>query len=206
MRRLPMIATGCEMKKSLLMLAAVPALLLAPAANAAILIDETNTPNPGTGYSFNVTAATNNTTLSFGGYQLPSFSGVSAISVTALGSMANLLGQSWTFTPAGCGSLADQGDDGAGTGTNGLSFGGVCAGSYDVFSQNFASAAGQQYLVSFFYSNPNGASGFRAETSAALTAAVPEPAAWALMLLGFAVVGGMMRSSNRKTHVTVRYA
>lgn len=194
------------MKKSLLLCAAIPALLAASAAHAAILVDETNTPNPGTNYSFNVTAATNSTALSFGAYQLPSFSGVTAISVTALGSAVNLLGQTWTFTPAGCGSLASQFDDGAGTGTNGLSFGGVCQGSYDIFSQSFASIAGGQYLVNFSYSNPNGTSGFRAETSAALTAAVPEPATWALMLLGFAAVGGLMRSSRRKPQVSVRYA
>ena len=36
--------------------------------------------------------------------------------------------------------------------------------------------------------------------------AVPEPATWALMLLGFAAVGGMMRSSRSKPRVTVRYA
>lgn len=191
------------MKKLLLTAAIVPAIFAASTASAAVLINEVNTPRLPTAYSFNVTASTSSTSLSFSGYQLPAFSGVAAISVTALGSAANLLGQSWSFSPAGCGSLASQFN--AGTGTNALSFGGVCEGSYDTFSQNFATIAGGQYLVNFVYANAPGRSGFRAETSAALTAAVPEPATWALMLIGFAAVGGLLRSSRRKEHLTVRY-
>lgn len=37
-------------------------------------------------------------------------------------------------------------------------------------------------------------------------AAVPEPATWALMLLGFGFVGGAMRSGKRGTKVAVTYA
>ena len=36
-------------------------------------------------------------------------------------------------------------------------------------------------------------------------AAVPEPATWALMLLGFGFVGGAMRSAKRKQKLTVSY-
>lgn len=37
-------------------------------------------------------------------------------------------------------------------------------------------------------------------------AAVPEPATWALMLLGFGFVGGALRSAKRRQKVTVSYA
>jgi hypothetical protein len=36
--------------------------------------------------------------------------------------------------------------------------------------------------------------------------AVPEPSAWALMLLGFGLVGGAMRASRRRQNVTISYA
>jgi len=192
------------MKKQFLLLAALPIALAASSASATVLVDETNTPNAGTNYSFNIFAGTASTSLSFAGYQVPSFSNVTAISLSALGSSTNLLAQTWTFAPAGCGSLAGQGGDGQGTGTNGVSFGGVCAGSYDTFAQNFASVAGQQYVLNFRYNNDTGPSGFRVETSAALANAVPEPATWLLMFLGFGAVGAGMR--QRKSTVRVRFA
>lgn len=37
-------------------------------------------------------------------------------------------------------------------------------------------------------------------------AAVPEPATWALMLLGFGFVGGVLRSAKRRQKLTVSYA
>lgn len=191
------------MKKLILATVAVATLFAASGANAATLIDEKNTARLPTAYTFNITANSNNTALTFSGYQLPFFSNVAAISVTALGSATNLLAQSWAFTPAACGSLAGQSN--LGGGTNALTFGGYCENSYDSFSQNFASVAGGQYLVNFIYTNAPGRSGFRAETTAALTAAVPEPGVWALMLLGFAAVGGMMRLPRRKDRLTVRY-
>jgi hypothetical protein len=36
--------------------------------------------------------------------------------------------------------------------------------------------------------------------------AVPEPATWAMMLLGFGFVGGAMRTAKRRQKVTVSYA
>jgi hypothetical protein len=36
--------------------------------------------------------------------------------------------------------------------------------------------------------------------------AVPEPSAWAMMLLGFGFVGGAMRSAKRRKGLTVSYA
>lgn len=40
----------------------------------------------------------------------------------------------------------------------------------------------------------------------AATSAVPEPAAWAMMLVGFGFVGGAMRSAKRRQKLTVSYA
>ena len=39
-----------------------------------------------------------------------------------------------------------------------------------------------------------------------VAAAVPEPASWALFLIGFFAVGGAMRSNKRKSNVSVSYA
>lgn len=40
----------------------------------------------------------------------------------------------------------------------------------------------------------------------AVSSAVPEPATWAMMLLGFGFVGGVMRSAKRRQKQTVSYA
>lgn len=42
--------------------------------------------------------------------------------------------------------------------------------------------------------------------TARATAPVPEPATWALMILGFGLVGGAIRSTIRRQKVSVRYA
>ncbi len=39
-----------------------------------------------------------------------------------------------------------------------------------------------------------------------VTAAVPEPGTWAMMLLGFGFIGGAMRSAKRRQKLTVSYA
>lgn len=43
-------------------------------------------------------------------------------------------------------------------------------------------------------------------TASEVTAAVPEPGTWAMMLLGFGFVGGAMRSAKRRQKITVSYA
>ena len=50
-------------------------------------------------------------------------------------------------------------------------------------------------------------SGFvQANSSVVAAGAVPEPGVWALMLVGFAAVGGAMRSTRRKRNPGVSYA
>ena len=44
------------------------------------------------------------------------------------------------------------------------------------------------------------------QVAGAAAPAVPEPATWAMMLLGFFGLGGMMRSNKRRQKVTVSYA
>ncbi len=188
--------------RSASILAASFAALSAVPGHATVLVSETNTPRPVTNYSFNFVATSASTSVSFAGFQLPSYSHVRAITLVRLGQMTNLLGQSWTYTPAPAGALAGQGPAGL-FGTNDLTFGGVVVNAYDVFTQNFASTSGQGYTLSFRYDNPNGASGFRAETSARLQGAVPEPATWLMLIAGFGLMGAALR---RRQKVTVRYA
>jgi len=148
------------------------------------LIDPPGQSNTPTFLSFVASAAT--TDIVFAGYQVPSGLNATGISLTT-GGGPNLLGPTWNFTPAGCGSIASQFDDGLGTGTNGLGFAGVCTGSYDQFDQAVATNAGQSYDVNFLFSNSgsNAPSGFMVSTDAA---DAPEPASAALLLAG---LGGL---------------
>ena len=189
--------------------AAVTSLALAsvPAQAATTLLNLVNAPGQtDTPFVLAFVANASAVTLSVGGYQVPAFEQASQNAVRLGNVGPNLLGSSWTFTPAPSGSLAGQFVDGSGV--NALSFGGVSEGSYDVFSQTFATMAGSSYSYSFLYSNnfspSNSPSGFRVSVDGASVAgAVPEPATWALMLLGFAVIGTVMR---RRQKVTLRYA
>src|SRR5262249_4515097 len=112
-----------------------------------------------------------------------------AISLTT-GGGPNLLGVTWNFTAAPCGSIASQFDDGAGTGTNGLGFAGVCTGSYDQFDQLVPTTAGVSYDVNFLFTNSssNAPSGFMVFTDSVDAADAPEPASAVLLLAG---LGGL---------------
>jgi hypothetical protein len=145
--------------------------------------------------SFMPTAAT--TTLSVEGYQHPSNELVTDNSVMLSGGGPNLLGMTWTFIPAASGSFASQDSDG--TGVNSLLFQGV--GSFDTFTQTFATTPGDVYTYSFLFSNgiDNGLSapsGFMVVVTSA--SAVPEPSTWAMMLLGFAGLGFAGYSRSKK--------
>lgn len=78
---------------------------------------------------------------------------------------------------------------------------------------SFKTAAGTS--VNFFNQSSNGqyrvntapyAVAFVTATSSVVQSAVPEPASWALLLFGFAAVGGALRGWQRKQSVAVRYA
>jgi hypothetical protein len=87
-----------------------------------------------TPYALLFTAGAPTTDITFAGYQLPSALFATDISLTT-GGGGNLLGETWTFTPAPSGSDALQGFDGSGTGTNYLEFLGTTVGAFDQFDQ-----------------------------------------------------------------------
>ena len=175
--------------KSLLAGAALAALSLASAADATTLLNVTNL--DGT-YSYDLAfvASGPTTTLNVAGYNLPSFIDISD-SVVSAGGGGNLLGSSWNFTPAPAGSDAYTFDDG--TSVPGLAFGSVVVGSYDTFSQTFATVAGTTYDYTFNYYNTYDPSGLVVSTGTA----VPEPATWAVMLLGMGLAGAAVRGRRK---------
>jgi len=170
---------------------------LAPAsAGATTLLDLVDAPDQvDTPYSFDIKATSSSLTISFSGYHVL---GVEVANYIGLGTVggANLLGQNWDFTPAPTGSYALQLPDS--TSVNAVLFYGTDAGSYDIFSQTIASVAGTVYRLNFllFVNNVDMTpeNGFRVTTDGELVSApVPEPASWAMMIGGFALVGGAMR-------------
>jgi hypothetical protein len=170
---------------------------LAPAsAGATTLLDLVDAPDQvDTPYSFDIKATSFSLTISFAGYHVPGVEMANYISLGAVGG-ANLLGQDWDFTPAPMGSYAVQLPDS--TSVNAVLFYGTEAGSYDIFSQTIATVAGTVYRLNFllFVNNVDVApeNGFRVTTDGELVSApVPEPASWAMMIGGFALVGGAMR-------------
>ena len=168
------------------------AALLGPSpARAVTLLSLINSPTTtDTRYGFSFTAIASQTTISIGGYDDPAFEYVFDLSVTR-GGGANLLGQSWVFTPAPIGSEATE-FDGL------LKFGDIAVGNYDTFSQTFATIPGDTYLLSFQFANsmdgssfPHDPSGLLVTTNGGLasTVAVPEPTTWMMALLGFVGLG-----------------
>ncbi len=154
-------------------------------------------------YNLDFTAPeTSTTTISFQGYNMSDFEYVYALSVTPLNGGANLLGSTWTKTPAASGSYAYQ--------TTPLEFGGV-NGEPDTFSQSFDTTPGAEYMLNFdfagstfaFFDLASYPSAVISELSALVNSnslqvntsgyavAVPEPPAWIMMLIGLAGLGSV---------------
>lgn len=185
------------------LLAGSAALAFAAQANAAVLYDQTAPLSRA--YSFDFVAGADSTTIDFSGYDVPSYTSALDIRLVLQGNSTNLLGQTFAYTAAGCGALANQNGVGA-FGTNNLTFGGTCAGSFDSFSQSLSTTIGSTYTLAFnVAASGRAASALRVSASNTLLAdsAVPEPATWAMMLVGFAAIGVGMR---RKQRQTVRYS
>lgn len=70
----------------------------------------------------------------------------------------------------------------------------------------FFGASGFSNLVTSFTLNASGDAIGVDDLRFSSAAAVPEPATWALMLLGFGFVGGALRSKKRRQNVAVSYA
>lgn len=89
--------------------------------------------------------------------------------------------------------------------------GGQFGDSGDSFRNiNSGGNSGNLWLIGASFSNPEGRSnydGFKLESvSFVASGAVPEPSTWAMMLIGFFGIGGMIRSRRRRQNVTVSYA
>jgi hypothetical protein len=146
-----------------------------------------------TSYSLSFVATAADTTLSVGGYQVNTDEEVYDNSVTTSGG-PNLLGGAWTFVPAASGSHAFTGDHG--TSVPMLIFAGTTAGDYDTFSQTFATTSGVLYTYAFTFGEASiGPSGLLVTVSD-----IPEPATWAMMVLGFAGLGLAGYRGTRKAH------
>lgn len=180
------------------------------AQTSATLYDQTNIPDQGTEdgtggtpISILFRALTNETSLSFAGYNVPSETNVLNASVMNGMSGSNLLSGSYTFTPAASGSLAFQSG-------NNLYFEGTTEGSYDTYTTNFASTVGSLYDLTFNLASYGGgeANGLRitaTNVTPGNVGAVPEPATWAMMMVGFGMIGFGLRR-RAKVATSVRFA
>jgi hypothetical protein len=201
------------MNRMLSYCAGAMALLAAPAAvNATTLFDETNFSATNEAMSFVFIAGSSTTTVGIAGYQVPAWMPVDDIFLNLTGDTTNLLAISWDFTAAASCSGAWQSVAPGAYGTNGLRFGDYCEGQYDTFSQAIGTTVGNSYTLGFIVSNPDISysredfvpSGLRVTASDAVLAAVPEPATWTMMLIGFAGLGIAIR--RRKPGRTLRSA
>jgi PEP-CTERM motif len=188
------------MMKNVILIAGALALSLCGArqAMAEELLNLLNPPaQSDTPYALSFTAGSTTTDIQFEGYQVPSEEWATDISLTNGG--GNLLGETWTYTPAPSGALASQNDDGDGTGTNGVYFAGVVAGDYDQFDQLVTTVIGQSYTLDFLFSNSfsNEPSGFIVSASDTSTAtATPEPSS--MFLFGSGLLGVMIAARRRR--------
>jgi hypothetical protein len=158
-----------------------------------ILLSLTNMAYTETLYNLDFVANASTTTLSVGGYDKKGVWVAAQNTVTPSGGGANLLGDTWTFVPAPHGSSASTLDDLPYVPA--LGFGGTKKGSYDMFSQTFATTPGEEYDYEFmFFNDLSGRhntkpSGLLVTTTAS---AVPEPSTWAMIILGFCGLGFMV--------------
>ncbi len=192
------------MPKTLLAAAVLTAgvvLLGTSSARAVTLLSLVNPPaQTDTPYDLSFTATAPTTEISIGGYDDPAFEFVFDVSVTLSGG-ANLLSESWVFTPARSGSEATEGK-------GLLTFGDISPGNFDTFSQTFATTPGDTYLLSFLFANSLDGSSFSSDSSGLLvttdggfarTLAVPELSTWTMALLGFIGLGLVGYRQARKT-------
>ena len=199
------------MNKLIAMVCAVlSAVCATPAVAQVTLYDQVNLPEQSvTTQNLTFTADSTNTTLNFQGYNVPGTTTLVNLFVVlsgtnpVLGGSNNLLDTVFTYTPAPSNPSASQFQTGI-YDTRNLAFGAYTVGSYDTFSQTFATAIGTSYRLGFSLSadaagttntSPNGLRITLGNIAAVGT--VPEPSTWAMMLIGFGAVGSAMRRRRR---------
>ena len=194
------------MKKIIVFIVALVAMVAAPAAAQVTLYDQTNLPTQSvTPINLNFTATSASTTVNFQGYNVPGSTTLVNIFLVlggtnpVLGGSNNILDEVFTYTPAPSNPFASQEQNGI-YGTRNLNFGGFTTGSYDTFSQTVATTIGTSYRLGFSFSvvgrPPD--NGLRVSIgNLAGGAVVPEPSTWAMMVLGFGALGFVLRRRRR---------
>ena len=203
------------MRKMVSLLAAAAALTVAaPASAAQVLLDLTNipaqvsTPSSTLDSTQSFTATWTSTVLTIAGFDVPgSLVLANILLADTTAPTVNLLGELFAYTPATDSPLADQNNTGI-YGTRNVRFAGGSSTSYDIFTQTFNTTIGTTYNLSYLFTDqacrgctavPNGLRITVAEP--AVAAAVPEPATWAMMLLGFGGIGFSMRRQRKQAQL-----
>ena len=188
-------------------------------------------PHTYTSYSFGFVAGTALTNLTFAFREDPAYWSFDNVVMTLTGSSTNLLvngdfelgvvGQQapvgWTYVNQYGASAAGVVRAGCGVGGGNCYYDGA-VGAYDAITQAVATVIGQSYTVSFMLTDNSNQTTASAVTNGNLAGinvtayaqagipqagTVPEPATWAMMLVGFGAMGFAMR---RRQKVRVSYA
>jgi hypothetical protein len=171
-------------------------LAVSASAEATVLLDVVDAPYGVTHTSLSFFATQPTTTISFSGYNIESSTDLRAIMLQLGGVGPNLLGSTWDASgPGSAFAYNPFGEPG-----RALLF--YSSNGYDTFSQSVSLNQGGSYQLSFdstVYS-VSGGNGLRIETNGMLTAPVPEPETYTLMLAGLAGLGAMSRRKRAVTH------
>jgi hypothetical protein len=167
-------------------------ILASRGARAGTLLDLVSTPvQTNTPYSLSLTPTTASTTITFEGFQVHGSEDAEHIDFFLNGTSTNLLGGSWNYTQAGTSSASGTFYDG--TAVPGLYFDEGVAGDDDAYSQTITVTPGASYTLDFLYANVNESANAFIVTATNI-AAVPEPATWALMLIGLPGLAAVIRT------------
>jgi len=78
-------------------------------------------------------------------------------------------------------------------------------GTFQTFGANFTGAATGTGALDLFYWDSNNADN-AGEIAFNIAAGIPEPATWAMMIMGFGLVGSALRQAKGRTATRVRFA